>query len=140
MRLLPMGDDAPILELMDIVLYDVKHMDPDRHRLGTGVSNNLILDNLKRIDSLGIPIRVRLPLVPGFNDSEANIRATATFVAGLANLEALDILPYHRMGEPKWGQLGETYSLHGIAPHTREHVYECAEIAREYGIEVTVGG
>jgi pyruvate formate lyase activating enzyme len=130
----------PILELMDIVLYDVKHMDPESHRLGTGVANGLILDNLKRVDSLGIPIRVRLPLVPGFNDSAENIRATASFVAGLANLEALDILPYHRMGEPKWGQLGETYNMHGIAPHTREQVFECAEIAREYGIEVTVGG
>jgi pyruvate formate lyase activating enzyme len=130
----------PILELMDIVLYDVKHMDPESHRMGTGVSNNLILGNLKRVDTLGIPIRVRLPLVPGFNDSAENIRATASFVSALANLEALDILPYHRMGEPKWGQLGETYSMHGIAPHTREQVYEYAEIAREFGIEVTVGG
>jgi len=130
----------PILGLMDIVLYDVKHMDPDRHRLGTGVANDVILANLKRVDSLGIPLRVRIPLVPGFNDSTANIRATATFVSGLANLQALDILPYHRMGEPKWGQLGQSYGMHGVAPHTREQVYECAEIAQEYDIVVTVGG
>jgi pyruvate formate lyase activating enzyme len=130
----------PILGLMDIVLYDVKHMDPDRHRLGTGVANDVILANLKRVDSLGIPLRVRIPLVPGFNDSTANIRATATFVSGLANLQALDILPYHRMGEPKWGQLGQSYVMPGVAPHTKEQVYECAEIAQEYDIVVTVGG
>jgi pyruvate formate lyase activating enzyme len=130
----------PILGLMDIVLYDVKHMDPDRHRQGTGVANDLILDNLKRADSLGMPLRARLPLVPGYNDSVENIRATASFVAGLANLEALDILPYHRMGEPKWRQLGQPYGMHGVAPHTRDQVYDCAEIAREYDIVVTVGG
>ena len=130
----------PILGLMDIVLYDVKHMDPDRHQLGTGVANDLILDNLMRVDSQGLPVRVRPPLVPGFNDSVDNIRATASFVSGLANLEALDILPYHRMGEPKWGQLGQPYGMHGVVPHTRDQVYGCAEIAREYGIEVTVGG
>lgn len=130
----------PILRLMDVVLYDVKHMDPERHRQGTGVGNDLILDNLKRIDSLGVPVRVRLPLVPGFNDSAENIRATASFVSGLANLKALDILPYHRMGEPKWRQLGQAYGMHGVAPHTRDQVYGCAEIARQHDIEVTVGG
>jgi pyruvate formate lyase activating enzyme len=130
----------PILGLMDLVLYDVKHMDPDRHRQGTGASNELILENLKRVDSLGIPVRARLPLVPGFNDSAENICATASFVSRLANLEALDILPYHRMGEPKWGQLGKPYGMHGIAPHTRGQVYGCAEIARKFDIVVTVGG
>jgi len=130
----------PILGLMDIVLYDIKHMDPDRHRQGTGVANDLILDNLNRVDTLGIPLRARLPLVPGFNDSADNIRAVASFVSGLASLETLDILPYHRMGEPKWGQLGQLYSMHGVVPHTRDQVYACAEIAREYDIVVTVGG
>jgi pyruvate formate lyase activating enzyme len=52
----------------------------------------------------------------------------------------LDILPYHRIGEPKWRQLGRPYKLHGVVPHTRDRVFELADIAREYGIEVTVGG
>lgn len=131
---------SSILGYMDMVLYDLKHMDPERHLQGTGVDNRLILENLKRVDSSGMTIRARLPLVPGFNDSEDNIRATSAFIAGLSNLEALDILPYHRMGEPKWGQLDRSYKLHGVEPPARDRIFELADIARKYGIEVTVGG
>jgi pyruvate formate lyase activating enzyme len=129
-----------VLEFMDLVLYDIKHMDPQRHRLGTGVNNELILENLKRMDAMGFPFRARLPLIPGFNDSAENIRATASFITPLSKLVALDILPYHRMGEPKWGQLDRSYELHGVKPHTRDQVFELADIAREYGIQVTIGG
>ncbi len=115
-------------------------MDPERHLEGTGVPNHLILENLKRIDAAQIPIRVRLPLIPGFNDTSENIRATASFAAGLASLQGLDILPYHRMGEPKWGQLDRTYALHGVPPHDRERIFALVEIARSFDIEVTVGG
>lgn len=129
-----------VLEHLDTVLYDLKHMDPGMHLQGTGVDNQLILENAKRVDASGKPIRIRLPLIPGFNDSEENIRATAGFIASFSNLEALDILPYHRMGEPKWGQLHQDYKLHDVAPHGKERVFELADIARSFGIEVTVGG
>jgi len=131
---------SPILAFLDIVLFDIKHMDPEMHKQGTGVHNRMILANLKRIDSMGIPLRIRLPLVPGFNDSMENIRKTASFIATFSNLEALDILPYHRMGEPKWGQLDQSYALHDVKPHTLEHLNEMSDIAREYGILVTIGG
>jgi pyruvate formate lyase activating enzyme len=131
---------SPVLDCLDYVLYDLKHMDPDRHIQGTGVNNRIILENVKRIDAAGKPIRIRLPLIPGFNDSEENVRATADFIAGFSNLDALDILPYHRMGEPKWGQLHQEYQLHGVTPPDKDRVYELADIARSYGIEVTVGG
>ena len=127
----------PILGLMDIVLYDVKHMDPDRHQLGTGVANDLILDNLKRVDSQGLPVRVRPPLVPGFNDSVENIHSTASFVSGLANLQALDNFALSPHGRAQWGQLGQPYAMHGVVPHTRDQV---PRSAREYGIVVTVRG
>jgi pyruvate formate lyase activating enzyme len=129
-----------VLEFLDLVLYDIKHMDPERHLLGTGVFNGLILENIRRMDSMGIPIRARLPLIPRYNDTEENIKATASFISSLSNLEALDILPYHRMGEPKWGQLDRSYKLHGVKPHSKEQVFELADIARGYGIQVTIGG
>jgi len=129
-----------ILRYMDLVLYDIKHMDSGEHRRLTGMSNELILENARRIASLALPVRVRMPLMPGLNDSLENIRATAAFAASLPNLEAFDILPYHRMGEPKWRQLGQTYKLHGVGPHTRERVLEMFDIACQYNIEVTVGG
>ena len=125
---------------IDLVLYDIKHMDPEKHYKLTGVRNRLILENLERIASLGVPVRVRVPLIPGVNDSETNLRATAAFAADLPNLEALDILPYHRLGEPKWGELDQKYLLHGVKPHTREQVFAMVDIVREYDIEVTVGG
>ncbi len=131
---------SPILPFIDLFLYDIKHMDPEKHRRLTGVANQLILENLQRIDEYGTPFRVRLPLVPGLNDGVENVRATARFVAMLPHLEAMDILPYHRMGEPKWGQLDRSYALHSVRPHTKEQVFELADIAREYGIQVTVGG
>lgn len=129
-----------ILKHIDLVLYDLKHMDTSEHRRLTGVPNELILENLQRIATLGLPVRVRMPLIPGCNDSPENVRATADFVAGLSNLEAFDILPYHRMGEPKWGQLDQPYELHEVSPHSRDHVFELVDIARQYDIEITVGG
>jgi pyruvate formate lyase activating enzyme len=129
-----------VLEHLDYVLYDLKHMDSNRHLQGTGVDNRIILENAKRLGASGKPVRIRLPLIPDFNDSEENVRATAEFIAEFSNLEALDILPYHRMGEPKWGQLHQEYKLQGVVPHNKERVFELADIARKYGIEVTVGG
>jgi pyruvate formate lyase activating enzyme len=128
------------LKDIDMVLFDLKHMDSAAHSHYTGVSNDMLLENLRKIDLLGKPIRARMPLVPGFNDSIKNIRATAAFAAGLKNIQALDILPYHRMGEPKWGQLDRSYNLHGIVPLFEEHANALADIAREYGIDVTLGG
>ena len=130
----------PILRFVDLVLYDIKHMDSGEHRRLTGVPNELILANLERIRILGLPVRVRLPLVPGCNDSPDNIRATAALVASMPNVEALDILPYHRLGEPKWGELGRPYELHGVLPPSQEHAAGLADIARSYDISVNVGG
>ncbi len=131
---------ARILRHTDLALYDIKHMDPVAHRRLTGVPNDLILANLRRIDALGVPVRVRLPLVPGYNDALANVHATAAFVAGLRHAQALDILPYHRLGEPKWRQLGRAYELSGLPPAAREHVMPLVDAARAYNVEVTVGG
>lgn len=130
----------PILQHTDLVLMDVKHTAPDEHRRLTGISNKLILENLQHIAAAEIPLRVRLPLVPGCNDDLENIRATAKLLSDLPNTPALDILPYHRLGEPKWGQLDSSYQLHDTVPPSPEHVQTLAEVIGEYGIEVNVGG
>ena len=90
--------------------------------------------------ALGLPVHVRLPLVPGCNDSPDNIRATAAFISTLPNVQKFEILPYHRLGEPKWRQLERSYELHDVLPPSREHVYELADIARAYDIDVGIGG
>jgi pyruvate formate lyase activating enzyme len=130
----------PILRYVDLVLCDIKHMDSGTHRRLTGVPNELILENIRRISEMGVAIYIRVPLIPECNDSEVNIRATASFVASLPNVRQFDILPYHRLGEPKWRQLDRPYPLHGLQPPDRDHVFSLADIAREYELEVHVGG
>ena len=94
------------------LLYDIKSMDAERHKAFTGVSNELILDNLNRVREAlpKLPILIRTPIVPGFNDSVEDIRAILQHIQGLPNVrfEALD---YHRMGKPKYEYLGLEFPM-----------------------------
>lgn len=137
---LPWQHYAPILRYVDLVLTDIKHMDEAEHRRLTGVSNRPILDNLRAVSGLGIPMKIRLPLIPGINDDETNLKLTADFVAGLDTVQSLDILPYHRLGEDKWRQLGVEYALSGLAVHGEAEVEGVARFFSERGITVGVGG
>ena len=92
---------------VDLVLYDLKLMDDAGHKEYTGVSNRAILENLRRLSTLGRPIRVRIPLVPGVNDGPENIRRTAGFLKPLANIERVSVLPYHKGGRAKAGGIGK---------------------------------
>jgi pyruvate formate lyase activating enzyme len=136
----PWDTYASILEHVDLVLTDIKHMGDAEHRRLTGVSNQLILDNLRAVSRLGIPMKVRLPLIPGINDDETNLRLTADFVDGLDTVQSLDILPYHRLGEGKWRQLGVAYGMTGITAHTETEVEMAARFFADRGIPVGIGG
>jgi pyruvate formate lyase activating enzyme len=129
-----------ILKYVDLVLIDIKHMDSISHAKITGVPNELILNNIKKLSNLAMPVRIRLPLIPGHNDAMENMRRTAEFVKNLSNVQSIDILPYHRLGEMKWAQLGHCYNLENAAPPLPEHVQERAEIFRKLGLQVNIGG
>lgn len=129
-----------ILEHVDLVLTDIKHMDDEEHKKVTGVSNRLILENMRKISDLGIPLRIRLPLIPGINDSDSNLNATADFVQKLNNVQSLDILPYHRLGEMKWGQLDFSYPLEGLEPPTLEQVTERVSCLQDRSFRISIGG
>jgi pyruvate formate lyase activating enzyme len=131
---------ASILEHVDLVLTDIKHMDDAEHKRLTGVSNKVILDNLRNISRLGIPVKIRLPLIPGLNDSTRNLETTADFVERLSHVQSLDILPYHRLGEMKWGQLGQDYSLAGVEALTLEETEARIQLFRDRGLKVSIGG
>ena len=94
------------LPLVDMYLFDVKDTDPDRHRAHTGVGNELILANLRRLHAEGAAIRVRVPLIPGANDREDNFRGIARLAAELPNLEGIELMPYHGLGAGKLTRLG----------------------------------
>lgn len=97
-----------VLEHVDYVMYDIKHMDENHHRTGTGVSNKQILENLIKISQeLKLPVRVRMPLLPGYNDTKENLTALAVFIRDqVPTCTGIELLPYHRLGEGKWPQLG----------------------------------
>ena len=131
-----------VLEYVDLVLYDIKHMDPVKHREFTGVSNELILDNIKRIHSeLSVPIFIRIPLVPKYNDSPENLRETARFVAvDLDPSIGVHLLPYHRLGETKYSRLEKSDDPIYIDTPSDEDMQRHMEIFSSFGLKVYEGG
>ena len=98
--------------LVDLWLFDYKETDPARHVEQTGVSNELILDNLRRLHATGAPIRLRCPIIPGLNDRADHFEGIARLAKELADLESVEIMPYHRLGEGK----GDRFGLAGRQP------------------------
>lgn len=127
----------PILELCDVVLYDEKQMDSELHRKYMGQGNERILENLKKInDELSCDIWVRVPTIPGYNDSVENITAVGRFVSEqVPRCRQVHLLPFHRMGESKFEQLeNEPNGFHSEVP-TEEHMEELRNIIRGFGLE-----
>jgi len=86
---------------VDIFLYDIKHMDSSEHKRLTGVPNEIILENLLRLDKVGKPIEIRIPVIPGYNDSEENITALSTFLKRFNSVKRVKLLSYHKLGLSK---------------------------------------
>jgi pyruvate formate lyase activating enzyme len=131
-----------VLLHVDLVLFDFKHMDPEEHRKYTGVSNEHILQNAERIHrEMSIPMRARVTLVPGFNDSPGNIEATARFIAGkLSNSIPVHLLPYHRFGEAKWERLDRKNETAAIDTPDERRLVECLRIFESFGLKTVTGG
>ncbi len=128
-----------VLPFTDLVLYDLKHSDLSEHRRYTGVSNDLILENLLRIDRSGKQTEIRIPLVPGVNDSRENLEQCAVLLGRLANLTRIRVLPYHRLGESKYARLGKTYRLPDTAPPSRETVVAAVSLMTSRGLPAEEG-
>jgi pyruvate formate lyase activating enzyme len=136
----PWLDFARVLPFADLVLYDLKHVDPYIHRRLTGVRNDLILANLERVVASGNRVALRMPLVPGCNADGATVLAVARLARDLG-IPDLHLVPYHRHGEWKYLALGRGYPLDGAVPLSDEVVNELAQIAEQVGgLRVRVGG
>jgi pyruvate formate lyase activating enzyme len=123
----------------DLVLYDLKFIDPDKHRDYTGISNELILSNLRALVGSGRLVIIRVPLISGANDSEEEIRELAGLVWGLG-LRRIDLLPYHRIGIDKYRRLGITCRVGGLEPAPDANLDRIAAELRERGFAVSIGG
>ncbi len=124
----------------DLYLYDLKLMDDEKHIKYTGVSNKLILENLQLLSRLGKRIFIRLPLMPGINDDEANIKATAEIIRTTAGVEQVNLLPYHNIAADKYSRLGKPHSLMEIKVPTQEDIELIVGKYMSYGIKVKIGG
>ncbi len=131
-----------LLEQVDLVLYDLKHMDSTSHQKCTGAPNDLILENLKRIRrECSIPVVVRIPIVPGHNADPKNIEATARFIADEVGLDTrVNILAYHRLGETKYGRLEQADRGASITPPSTEQMVAIQKTMEVFGLTVSIGG
>lgn len=126
---------------VDLFLYDVKLADTARHRRYTGVGNEAIIANLRRLAAAGHRIVLRCPVVPGVTDGADNLAAIRDLAASLPGLERLDLLPYHRTGAGKYRRLDRNYRLPDTAAPTDERLGEIAAFLAAGGLRVGgVGG
>jgi pyruvate formate lyase activating enzyme len=124
----------------DLLLYDLKSLDPVAHRARTGRSSRLILANLKRLGRGSVPICVRVPVVPGFNDGEVSLAAIGEFVRCLPAVESVELLRYHRLGEGKYAGLGLSCPTLGLEPPSDERMARLVEAVRATGVQCTTSG
>jgi pyruvate formate lyase activating enzyme len=112
--------DDELLSLTDLVLLDIKHFDPEGYKRVTGVDLKPTLDFAERLASKKIPVWLRFVLVPGYTDNMKAIRKMADYVHRLGNVERVEVLPFHKMGEYKWEALEMDYKLFDIQEPTAE--------------------
>jgi len=125
----------------DLFLYDLKMMDPVKHKKYTGVSNEKILDNLRILAETGAKINIRYPMIKGINADEEDIREIAEYVSKLpGDKKEVSILPYHKLAEVKHKKLGNHYILEGMAEPGPEEQEKAIRIFEEYGLNASIGG
>ena len=127
-----------LARVTDLLLYDVKFIDPDAHHRHTGVSNRLILENLGKLAILGLDIQVRVPCIPGINDGEEQIRSAAGSVRRLG-IRKIALLPYNTAAGAKYQWLDRSFTLSDKG-QTEEYMASLADICRAEGLTVQVGG
>jgi pyruvate formate lyase activating enzyme len=135
----------PVLPLLDLIFCDLKHLDPAEHRRLTGVSNDRILANLRKVVGSGLRVVIRIPVVPEHNDTEANLHATAVFIAEQlgSRVEQIQLLPFRKLGEEKYASLGMRYPMQDFAAPPREtwerRLTNAARSMSCYGLNVVAG-
>jgi len=136
----PWDEFEAVLKHVDLLQMDIKHMDSQRHQELTGQSNELILKNLGKVLSIKEPpdVIIRIPVIPGCNDSRENIAATAAHVAALGFTQ-IELIPYHKMGITKYSQYGMVRPLDGLEPPSGDLMGELRNIVESHGLREMTG-
>jgi pyruvate formate lyase activating enzyme len=129
-----------VIPYVDLFLYDLKLADEARHQALTGVSNQIILENIRRLSQVGCRIRLRVPVIPGCTDDYENMAALASLAAGLPHVEGVDLLPYHSSGAGKYQRMGREYLLEGREAPGEQVLVDSAAVFESTGLQVRIGG
>lgn len=122
------GKFRKLMEVTDLFMLDIKHMDPAGHRKLTGCDNANILDMARFLSDSGKAMWIRHVLVPGITDDEEQLTSLRKFIDTLKTVERVEILPYHTLGVFKWKELGLPYQLEGVEPPTEEQVKRAKKV------------
>lgn len=120
-----------VMKYTDLVMLDIKHIDPECHKKLTGRDNKNILEFAKYLERENIPLWVRHVVVEGYTDKKEDLVKLGEFIGSLKNLKALDVIPYHNMGESKYKEMGIKYPLEGLAPLATEKAVEAKSFILE---------
>lgn len=117
-----------LMKYTDLLLFDIKHIDDEQHKMLTGWTNQNILDCARYLSEIGKPVWIRHVLVPGISDKDEYLHRLRAFIDTLRNVKRVEVLPYHTLGAYKWKELGIPYTLEGVDPPTKERVKNAEEI------------
>jgi len=129
-----------IIDNVDLFLYDLKLLNDEEHIKYTGVSLNLILDNLRYLCEKNKEIIIRIPIIPSITDSSENINQIGEFISNLECISRVDILPFNKMGEAKYRRLEKPYMLNNINPPSEERMNEIKKLLETFDLNVKIGG
>ncbi len=129
-----------LLPYLDLYLMDIKHINSDKHFEFTGVKNEIILENAKRLAKDTKKLIIRVPVIPTFNDTPEEIRDIARFTKSLLTVNELHLLPYHRLGSDKYTALGRDYLAKDFALPGKEKMQKLLEVVKSEGLNCQIGG
>ena len=125
-----------ISENVDLFLYDLKVMDPKKHREYSGVSNEIVLENLRRLSEKGKKVIVRIPVIPGVNDDHENMKRIADHLLSFKNIKQINLLPFHRGGVQKYKRLGKKNLTESLQPPSNDKMEEIKKIFIDSGFMI----
>jgi pyruvate formate lyase activating enzyme len=130
-----------VIEYVDFLFLDLKHYDDIQHRKLTGQGNEDIFENARRLSHFmsqrGREMVVRIPIIPGYNDSEENVKAIADFVCSqMDGVKVIELMPYHRLGRSKYADIGRVYTLEHVQTPSQAHIQSLQEIILQRGLGV----
>jgi pyruvate formate lyase activating enzyme len=137
---IPWQNIESVLAYVDFFLWDIKHMDSERHKELTGVSNELILRNVRAVSERNTPLHIRFPLIPSYNDSEENIRATCEMAQGLSSLVEVHLLPLHHFGKARYDSLNRDYPIAHLSLMPDNILKQMKQLVESYGLKCCIVG